>query len=53
MERKFVLQRYNELPSDAKCRFKSGAIDSKAVRIGPYFPDYVLKDETEKPIEVG
>ena len=53
MERRFVLQRYNELTSDEKSRFKSGAINSKAVRVGPYFPDYVLFNRKGNPVEVG
>ena len=54
MERMFVLERYNKLSDDEKKRFHSGALDSKAVRVGPgYFPDYCLKDKDGKILEVG
>ena len=53
MEIKFVLQRYGELTPDERCRFKSGVINSKAVRVGPYFPDYAIFNKQDRPVEVG
>ena len=52
-ERSFVLHKYSQLSDEEKKRFKSGITDSKAYRVGKFYPDYSILNESGSVIEVG